>query len=73
MDKNEFIKGLQNQLELDNDLELTTNLKELETWDSIADMILISYIDRAVGIKITSEELKDITTVESLLNFVNKK
>ncbi len=73
MNKSEFLVGLQKQLELDHELELTTNLKELETWDSIADMVLISYVDRVAGMKINSHELVKITTVESLLEFINLK
>lgn len=73
MGTKEFIAGLQSQLELENELELSTNLKELEMWDSIADMIPISYVDRAFGIKIGSKDSKGITTVESLLTFLGKK
>lgn len=73
MNKSEFLIGLQKQLELEHDLELTTNLKELETWDSIADMILISYVDRVTGKRINSDELVKVTTVESLLDLINLK
>lgn len=73
MDINDFLLGLQRQLELENPLDLNANLKEIGSWDSISDMILISYVDRELGVRINSEDLEKITTVDSLLKFVSLK
>lgn len=72
MDKLEFIKGLQEQLELDTTLELTTNLKELEEWDSLQAMVLISYVSETLGVTLNGNDVNEITTVESLIKKVGE-
>lgn len=72
MDKLEFIKGLQEQLELETTLLLTTNLKELEEWDSLNAMVLISYVSETLGITLNGNDVNEITTVESLIKKVGE-
>ncbi|MET0758872.1 MAG: acyl carrier protein [Flavobacterium sp.] len=67
MTKQEFISGLQEELELEVTLENTTNLKDLDEWDSMTAMLLIGYVSNEFNVTLTSDDLQIITTVESLI------
>lgn len=67
MNKNEFILGLAEELEIETTLENTTNLKDLDEWDSMAAMVLIGYVSSEFGVTLNADDLKDITTVDSLI------
>jgi acyl carrier protein len=67
MNKNEFILGLAEELEIETTLENTTNLKDLDEWDSMAAMVLIGYVSNEFGVTLNADDLKDITTVDSLI------
>ena len=67
MKKNDFISGLAEELELEVVLENTTNLKDLDEWDSMVAMVLIGYVSNEFGVTLNSDDLKNITTVESLM------
>lgn len=68
MTQQEFILGLQEELELEVVLNGTTNLKDLDEWDSMAAMLLIGYVSNEFNVTLNSDDLKDITTVESLID-----
>lgn len=67
MNTQEFISGLAAELELEIPLEKTTNLKELEEWDSMAAIVLIGYVSNEFGITLNADDVKQITTVDSLI------
>lgn len=67
MKTNEFILGLAEELELEATLENTTNLKDLDEWDSMAAMVLIGYVSNEFGVTLNADDIKDITTVDSLI------
>lgn len=67
MKTNEFILGLAEELEFETTLENTTNLKDLDEWDSMAAMVLIGYVSNEFGVTLNADDLKDITTVDSLI------
>lgn len=67
MKKNDFISGLEEELEIETTLESTTNIKELDEWDSMAAMVLIGYVSNEFGVTLNADDLKEITTVESLI------
>ena len=68
MTQQEFILGLQEELELEIVLNGSTNLKDLDEWDSMAAMLLIGYVSNEFNVTLNSDDLKDITTVESLID-----
>ena len=68
MKQQDFIAGLQEELELDDELTPETNLKELESWDSMAAMIVIGYVSGNFDMTLTADDLKNITTVSSLID-----
>jgi acyl carrier protein len=67
MTTSEFILGLVEELELENTLNNNTNLKDLDEWDSMAAMLLIGYVSNEFGVTLNSDNLKEITTVASLI------
>ena len=67
MTKQEFISGLQEELEVEVTLENNTNLKELDEWDSMAAMLLIGYVSNEFNVTLTSDDLGNISTVDSLI------
>ena len=67
MTKQEFLVGLKEELELDETLESTTNLKDLEAWDSMCAMVLIGYVSNEFDIILKPDDLKDMTTIDSLM------
>lgn len=67
MTKQEFISGLKEELEVEVTLENTTNLKELDEWDSMAAMLLIGYVSNEFNVTLTSDDLENISTVDSLI------
>lgn len=67
MNKQEFISGLQEELELDATLTESTNLKELDEWDSMAAMVVIGYVAGEFDLTLNADDIKEITTVASLI------
>ena len=50
-----------------------TRYKELEEWDSLASLSIISMIDEAYDKTITGADLRNHTTIQELANFVESK
>lgn len=67
MKKVDFISGLAEELEIETTLESTTNLKDLDEWDSMAAMVLIGYVSNEFGVTLNADDLKDITTIDTLI------
>lgn len=67
MKKVDFISGLAEELEIETNLDVTTNLKDLDEWDSMAAMVLIGYVSNEFGVTLNADDLKQITTIESLI------
>jgi len=68
MTKENFIKRLQKELEIESEnLKYSTILSDIEEYDSMAVLNLISFLDDTFGIQLTSEQINDITTVNSLI------
>jgi acyl carrier protein len=74
MDKNEFIEKVKEILELE-DVSLTenSNLNDFEEYDSISILSVIALIDESFNMKLTSEELESITTVNSLITLIGEE
>lgn len=70
MKKIEFIQAIKNELEIESDLTETTNLSELEEWDSLSWMVLNAYVSNTFEVSLTAEDYKRITTVESVVEII---
>lgn len=67
MNKKDFFLRLQEDLELENEVNDKTNLKDLDEWDSMAAMVLIGLVNEEFSITLNSDDLEKITTVNSLI------
>jgi acyl carrier protein len=67
MNTKEFILGLQEELEIETTLQNSTKLKDLDEWDSMTAMLLIGYVSNEFGVTLNADDLKNITTVDSLI------
>jgi len=67
MNISDFLTGLQEELEIGTTLTVDTDLKQLEDWDSMMAMVLIGYVSNEFKVTLTADDLKQITTVNSLI------
>lgn len=68
-----FLEKLQEELEEDQALTLDTNLKALESYDSISLLSVIAFVDENFNKKIDTKQFKDIETVSDLVNIIGKE
>ncbi|MCJ7934311.1 MAG: phosphopantetheine-binding protein [Chryseobacterium sp.] len=68
-----FLEKLQEELEEDNALTLDTNLKELESYDSISLLSVIAFVDENFSKKIDTKQFKDIEKVSDLVDIIGKE
>lgn len=69
MNKQEFIDELVEILQLESELSENTVLNELEEWDSMAYLGVMSLFDMEFGKNISTTEMKSFITVQDLLRF----
>lgn len=67
MNKKDFFLRLQEDLELEIEVDGDTNLKDLDDWDSMAAMVLIGLVNEEFSITLNSDDIENITTVNSLM------
>jgi acyl carrier protein len=73
MNISDFLLGLQEDLEIETVLNLDTNLKQLDDWDSMAAMLLMGYVSNEFQVALNADDLKGITTVQSLIERIGKE
>lgn len=64
----DFLKELEETLELETTLDKGTVFQELDEWDSLNTMVLISYVSENFGVDLTSKDIEELSTIESLMN-----
>ena len=68
MDKDEFLRRFETQLELDpNSITEELRLKDFEAWNSMTAMGFIALADRLCSVQITGDQLAGCQTVADLL------
>jgi acyl carrier protein len=67
MNKEQFLEELTEILQLDDQLNESVNIKDLEEWDSMAHLGVISLFDSEFSKSITNTELKEIEKVADLI------
>jgi acyl carrier protein len=75
MDKEKFladVKGQFEDVELDT-INLDTDFKALETWDSLTATCIQVLIEEDYGIKVSNVDLKSTTTILDLFTLVSTK
>lgn len=68
MNKDQFLVMLKEELELESDLTLETNFKELEEWDSMTAMLLIGVVSNEFDFNLTGDDIAELTTVQTLID-----
>lgn len=72
MKKEDFIKELVEELEIESKLTFDTDLKSLDEWDSMTVMMLIGYVSDSFDVKLTAEDIEKLTTVDSLVQKIGE-
>jgi acyl carrier protein len=75
MDLNEFIKAFAAEFE-ETPIEKFTSItiyKDLEEWDSLTVLSIISMVDEIFEKTITGADLRALNTIEDLYNFLQSK
>jgi acyl carrier protein len=72
MEKSVFLSRLQEELEFESELEINTNIKDLEEWDSMAAMVLIGFVSDEFGMTLNADDIAAITTIESLIEKIGQ-
>jgi acyl carrier protein len=67
MTQQEFILGLQEELELEAVLNGSINLKDLDDWDSMGAMVLIGFVSNELDVILNPDDIKEMTTIDSLI------
>jgi acyl carrier protein len=67
MTKQDFLKTLKEELELDVVLGFETNLKDLEEWDSMCAMVLMGFVSNEFDVILNPGDIADMTTISSLM------
>ena len=67
MTRQEFCVELQEMLQCEETLHEETILSDLEEWDSLSIMILITFFDKKFGQRITFDEVKACSGVTDLI------
>ena len=70
MKRDQFIVKLRDELELEAEIVLSTNLHELDEWDSMTAMVLIGFVSDNFGLTMTGEDLKKINSINALIDFI---
>jgi acyl carrier protein len=74
MKKKDFYKELVDFLELDvNGLDESTEFSSINGYDSMAVMSLIAFCDEKFSTKINAQQIQNLTTVGSLMDFLGRE
>ena len=78
MERNEILEKLQNIIRdaVDNDdfeIKDSTVAKDVEGWDSIAQVLIIGELQNVFGVKFTSSEIDCFSNVGELIDAINSK
>ena len=64
----EAVEGVERE-----ELEAGTVFRELEVWDSLAVLNVLSAVDETYGVNLTGNEMRSATTIRDLFELVQSK
>jgi acyl carrier protein len=73
MTKVELLEEIKEILQRDEEISLEMKLKDIEEWDSLANISMISLYDQLFELVITADMLKECKTVNDLVELVSDK
>ena len=71
--KEELLEEIKITLQREEEISLDTELEEMEEWDSLAYISIISLYDRLFDFIITIDKLKKSKTINDLIKLVSNK
>ena len=73
MTKLQLLDEIKEALQRDDEISIDMKLEDIEEWDSLANISIISLYDQLFETVVTANELKSCTTVEDLVNLASDK
>ena len=73
MNTQDFLLKLQEELEEEVTLQPETDLKSLESYDSLALLTIIAFVDENFNKKVEAKHFKDIKTIDDLMMVIGKE
>jgi len=71
MKTNKFLCELSETLELEKiELNVNTNIKDLEEYDSLSVLSIIAMIDEQLGKRLSGNDFNSVTTIKSLMELI---
>lgn len=67
MDKADFLVELEDILQREEPCAENDNLEDYEEWDSLSKMAIMAYYDKNFGVKLSLNDLKNVSTVSDLI------
>ena len=72
MKKTDLLKKIKELIRADEELNPEMKLNDIDEWDSLAKISIISLYDRLFSTVVTMKKLNHCSTVNDLLNMVSK-
>ena len=66
-----LLKNLFEDINTD-DFNLDTEFKNNDEWDSMTALSLITLLDQEFNVNISGEKIKEMTTIQDLINLINE-
>jgi acyl carrier protein len=73
MTKTEFLNDFKDILETEMDLNEDTLLDDIEEWDSLAAMSLITYLGETFQLNLTLDQVQQFKKISDILNLIGDK
>ena len=73
MTKVELLEEIKETLQRDEEVGLEMKLEDIEEWDSLANISMISLYDQLFEVVVTADKLKECQTVNDLVELVSDK
>jgi len=64
----DFITAIKEELEIEEQFDVKTPFNSLEIWDSLARLVIVSYVDEQFKLQMKTDDFKSVATVEDLIN-----
>ena len=72
MQRNEFFKKLANEIELEDSVNETSVLADIEEWDSLAAVTALAFFKKHLGLNVPADSLKTCKTIGDILDLGNQ-
>ena len=72
MNEKEFLESIKSMLETEEDIEMETDLMDIERWDSFSMMAFIAMAEEKYKVTIQPFAVAEAVLVEDLFNVVKK-